>query len=240
MDETEQEKQIIEDAAAFARVHKKEIAKLRTDVRLYLPDPMPVSVFMAGSPGAGKTESSLRLIEKLEAKGNRVLRIDSDELRTEFPKYSGHNSSLFQYPTSIIADKMQDMAINNQQNYVFDGTLSKIKRTRENIARSLKHNRLVQILYVYQDPLQAWKHVFAREQVDGRAVPQESFVEQYFQSRENVNLLKDEFGNQIKVDIIIKNIDGTDFKYRDNIRKIDSYVPERYTQDTLRKALKDI
>ncbi len=135
---------------------------------------------------------------------------------------------------------MQDMAIRNRQSYVFDGTLSKIKRARENITRSLGHNRLVQILYVYQDPLQAWKHVKAREQRDGRAVPQESFIEQYFQSRKNVKLLKDEFVDKIKVDIIIKNIDGTDFKYKDNIHNIDSYVTERYTQDTLRNALKDI
>ncbi len=127
-------------------------------------------------------------------KRHKVLRIDSDELRAEFPKYSGNNSSLFQHSTSIIADKMQDMAIRNRQSYVFDGTLSNIKRVRENITRSLGHNRFVQILYVYQDPLQVWKNVKAREQRDGRVVPQESFIEQYFQSRKNVNLLKDEFG----------------------------------------------
>ncbi len=147
---------------------------------------------------------------------------------------------MFQHSTSIIVDKMQDVAISNHQSYIFDGTLSKIKRARENITRSLGHNRLVQILYVYQDPLQAWKHVKAREKMDGRMVPQESFIEKYFQARENVNLLKDEFGNQIKADLIIKNIDGTDFRYRENVRDVDSFVPERYTKNTLCKALKDI
>ena len=237
---TEEEQQIKQEAEDFARANKKKIAKRLTDISHYQPDAAPISVFMAGSPGAGKTESSLRLIERLVGIRNKVLRIDSDELRKEFSGYLGQNSHLFQMATSILADKMQDRAISQCQNYIFDGTLSKVGRARENIRRSLSHKRLVQILYVYQDPLQAWKHVQARERIDGRMIPQESFIDQYFQARQSVNILKKEFGNQIQVDLIIKNIDGTDFKYKDNIQRVDDYVPERYTQDTLRSALNTI
>ncbi len=195
---------------------------------------------MAGSPGAGKTESSFRLIERLTGGRDGVLRIDSDELRSEFDAYNGANSYLFQGATSILADKMQDLAWHNNQSYVFDGTLSNLERARENIQRSLDHGRLVQILYVYQDPLQAWRHVRAREKKDGRMIPKESFIEQYFLSRENVNALKAEFGKRIQVDLIVKNIDGTDFRYKENIDTIDGYVAQRYSKDTLPVAIENL
>lgn len=50
------EKLIAEAALVFAQANKKPIAKRLTDPRVYLPEESPVSVFMAGSPGAGKTE----------------------------------------------------------------------------------------------------------------------------------------------------------------------------------------
>src|SRR3989344_8304379 len=186
------EERIEQEAVEFAKAHKKEISRELTDTRRFPPDTTPVSVFMAGSPGAGKTESSLRLIERLSGDGHSVLRIDSDDLRSRFPGYTGRNSSLFQSATSILADKMQDLAIEQKQNYVFDGTLSNLERARENIKRGLDHGRVVQILYVYQDPLQAWKFVRARERRDGRMIPKESFIDQYFLARENVNVLKKE------------------------------------------------
>lgn len=239
---TEEEQRIEDEAIAFAKANrnKTEIAKRRTDVTKFPPDTHPVSVFMAGSPGAGKTESSFRLIERLTGEQDSVLRIDSDELRLEFSEYNGSNSYLFQGATSILADKMQDMALHNDQSYVFDGTLSNLERARENIQRSLDHKRLVQILYVYQNPLQAWKAVQSREKRDGRMVPRESFIEQYFLSHKNVNTLKAEFGKRIRVDLIVKNIDGTDFRYKENIDTIDSHMVERYSKDTLRIALENI
>src|SRR3989338_11479614 len=174
-------------AVEYAKTHKKEIAHELTDLTKFPADPEPVVVFMAGSPGAGKTEASERLIERFSGDGHQVLRIDSDELRSRLPGYTGRNSSLFQYATSIISDRMQDAAIDQRQSYVFDGTLTNLDRARENIQRCLSRDYVVQILYVYQNPLQAWNFVVARELRDGRAVPQESFVAQYFTARENVN-----------------------------------------------------
>lgn len=239
---TEEEKRIEAEAIAFAKANKNktEIAKRRTDLALFPPDAQPVSVFMAGSPGAGKTESSLRLIERITSGRDGVLRIDPDELRSEFTEYNGTNSYLFQGATSILADKMQDMALHNKQSYVFDGTLSNLTRARENIQRSLDHRRLAQILYVYQDPLQAWKYVQARERQEGRMIPKKSFIEQYFLSRENVNILKTEFGKRIQVDLIVKNIDGTDQRYKENIDSVDSHVDERYSENTLRASLENL
>jgi hypothetical protein len=69
---------LVEQAKAFVRDNRREIAKALTDPNIYLPEEHPVSVFMAGSPGAGKTEASLELLAQY---GNRVLRIDPDDLR---------------------------------------------------------------------------------------------------------------------------------------------------------------
>ena len=69
-------------------------------------------------------------------------------------------------------------------------------------------------------------------------IPKESFIDQYFLARKNVNMLKKEFGNRVRVDLIVKNIDGTDFRYKENIDAVDSYMPERYTRDTLAQLLR--
>jgi adenylylsulfate kinase-like enzyme len=236
---TTEEEKICEGAKEFAREHKKSIARELTDVSLFVPDEFPVSVFMAGSPGAGKTESSRNLIKAITSDAGRVLRIDPDDLRPRFPGYTGANSRLFMAATSIIADKIQDFALSNRQSFVFDGTLSNIARARENISRSLNKKRFVQILYVYQDPFQAWEFVKSREIKDGRNVPRDAFVEQYFTARRNVNILKEEFGDRIKVDVVIKNIDGTDFSYRENIDVIDNHVPEKYTEAYLRMMINE-
>lgn len=137
---TDEERRIEESAIAFAKANKNKlaIAKRRTDLERFPPSKHPVSVFMAGSPGAGKTESSFRLIEELTGGRDGVLRIDSDELRSEFAEYNGANSYLFQGATSILADKMQDLALHNNQSYVFDGTLSHLGRARKNIQRSVR------------------------------------------------------------------------------------------------------
>ena len=233
---TDEEQRISDDAISAARGMKKQAAEEFCNKTKYPPDDIPVSVFMAGSPGAGKTESSQNLIEEI-AKGHPILRIDSDEFRKKFSNYSGRNSHLFQAATSILADYVHDCALDNKQSFVFDGTFSNLEKARQNIERSLKRGRFVQILYVYQDPLQAWAFVRARERSDGRSVPIDSFIRQYFQARENVNLLKKEFGKSIKVDLVIKNIDGTDFAYKENIDQIDSYIPERYSESKLREVI---
>lgn len=234
---TEEEIEVKKRAEKFARDNKKNIAKELTDQKIFPPDEFPVSVFMAGSPGAGKTESSKNLIEKLTKDKHCVLRIDPDELRPKFKEYNGTNSDLFIGAASIVVEKIQDLALKNKQSFIFDGTLSKLDISRKNIIRSLDKKRFVQIVYVYQSPLQAWNFVKAREIKDGRKVPKDAFIEEYFMARENVNKLKKEFDNSIKVDLVVKNIDGTDFSYRENVDIIDNYILEKYTKDILKSLI---
>lgn len=216
---------------------RKTIAQEYADISKYPEEEYPVSVFMAGSPGAGKTEASINLINKLTNGKNNILRIDTDELRHKYMEYNGSNSSSFIRGTSVLLDIIHDFALKNKQSFVFDGTLTNLNRSRENIRRSLNLGRFVQILYVYQEPLQAWIFVQAREKSEGRNVPKEAFIEKYFTARLNVNILKEEFGKNIQVDLIIKNINSLEFLYKENIETIDNYVPELYTEEELKKSI---
>lgn len=227
---------IVEKALEFARENKKRIARERTKLNEFPSDKIPVSVFMAGSPGAGKTEAADNLII-LFKKGSDVLHIDPDDLREEFEDYNGRNSSLFMSAASVLAEKIQDIALNQKQSFIFDGTLSNFDKSKENIQRSIGRDRPVYILYVYQEPTQAWEFVQAREKKDGRHVPAEAFISKYFEARVNVNALKEEFGKKLEVDLLIKNNDGTDFKYYANIDIIDNYIAEKYSKEQLEKLI---
>lgn len=232
-DLSKEEYETKQKAIDFANKNKVAIANkiVRTDI--YLPEENPVSVFMAGSPGAGKTESSKNLIKKFSKNTGQILRIDPDELRSKIPGYNGSNSYLFHAAVSTLVARIHDLALKNNQSFVFDGTLSNIEMARENIERSLKRKRFVQIFYVYQDPIQAWNFVQKRELLEGRRIEKQHFIGHYFSARDSVNLLKKEFGDKIKVDLLIKNIDGSDRSYRENIDIIDNYVPEIYTVESL-------
>lgn len=231
------DEQIIESSKKYAKENKKIIAGKHTSKERFPAEKNPVSVFMAGSPGAGKTEASVNLLKKFSKDGNSVIRIDPDDLRPSFKEYTGKNSSLFQAAISILVDKIHDNVLSNEQSFIFDSTFTNLTKAKENIDRSLNKNRFVQILYVYQDPLQAWAFVKEREKKDGRNIPKDKFIEQYFQARENVNILKRSFNKKIQVDLLTKNIDGTDYSYETNITVIDNYVPERYNKQDLELLL---
>lgn len=230
------EAQIEEEALTFARAHKKDIAKRLTDPAIYLREKNPVSVFMAGSPGAGKTEASIELLK--ETDGPAVIRIDPDELRAEFPAYNGANAWLFQRAVSVLVDRIHDMALDQSQSFLLDGTLSHYDVARKNIERSLKRKRIVQILYVYQEPMLAWEFVQAREAAEGRRIRPETFIDQYFAAREVVNRLKREFGKDISVDLLLKNNDNSRRLYQAGVDQIDNHIPEKYSRTDIEQVLK--
>jgi UDP-N-acetylglucosamine kinase len=234
---TSDEKAIQDEALAFARTHKKDIAKRLTNPERFLPEDEPVSVFMAGSPGAGKTEASIELLEEFAGNGFEILRIDPDELRYEFPAYTGDNSWLFQKGVSVLVEKIHDLALKQKQSFLLDGTLSNYEKAEHNIARSLKKGRVVQILYVYQEPHLAWEFVQSREALEGRRILPEHFIEQYFAARDVVNRLKRKFGKELRVDLLLKNTDNSNRLYKAGIDQIDNHVPEKYTPASLAEML---
>ena len=147
---------IREEAIRFASKSKIEIANQITDHESHPSEKYPVSVFMAGSPGAGKTETSKKLLElfagNYDVSGycSNIIRIDADELRLKFKNYNGPNAELFQAGVSILVEKIHDTDLKRLQSFVFDGTLSNFNKSQQNIERSLKRDRRVQIIYVFK------------------------------------------------------------------------------------------
>ena len=229
------DERIRQEAIAFARANKRAIARRIACRERYPAEEEPVSVFMAGSPGAGKTEASIELINLFSDVS--PLRIDPDELRDEFEAYDGSNAWLFQAAVSILVEKILDQALSNRQSFVLDGTFANLDKARANVARSLGRGRFVQILYVYQDPQLAWAFVQAREASEGRRILPQHFVEQYFAARDVVNALKLEYGKAVHVDLLLKHVDNSNRLYKAGVDKIDYHIPERYTRQDLQVML---
>ena len=234
----EESEKIKEAAVVYARKEKERIATECLCKQNYVKETAPVSVFMAGSPGAGKTESSKNLIKNFTAP---IVRIDPDELREYFRHlgYNGTNSSCYQGASTILAERIHDYCIDRCHSFIFDTTFAHITKAESNVARSIKHKRPVQILYVYQEPALAWKFVCAREKEEGRNILPEVFVQDYFKARENVNFIKKKYP-EIKIQLIIKNIDNSTLEFKDNVDNIDTYLPERYSIEEVRQLTKNV
>jgi len=238
----ENEDNLRKAAEEFARANKQHIAEQLTDISQYEPETRPISVFMAGSPGAGKTEYSKNLIEMLERnKKRKVIRIDGDELRPRIPGYTGKNSSLFQGAVSIVVDRIHDLALKQGQTFLLDGTFSNYERAVHNINRSLSKGRPVLIFYVYQRPEVAWRFTKAREVQEGRNIPKDKFIEQFLGARATVDKIRKEFGEEVVIFLVEKNFETHQVEAVNEIEltgpQIDDYLKERYTIDNLEKLL---
>jgi len=235
------DEEIRTQAIKFAKQNKVRIAKELSDSARYAPDVIPISVFMAGSPGAGKTEFSKNLIKILEESNERrVVRIDGDEARSLIPGYTGNNSHLFQGAISLIVEKIHDLVLHNKQSFILDSTFSNYAKAADNIRRSLKKGRAVFIFYIYQKPEIAWKFTQAREKAEGRNIPKSVFIEHFFGARETINQISDEFSGKVVIILVKKDFEKNTVE---NIVKIgsggniDEYIAERYTKDELKKYL---
>lgn len=190
---------------------------------------------MAGSPGAGKTEISIQLVNNI---GN-TLRIDADDLREHFKGcgYNGRNSHLFQKAATKLVHEIHTQALKKEISFLLDGTFANENMARQNIERSLKRNRNVFVLFVYQTPQRAWYFVQQRELVEGRRILPEDFAKKFCAPREVANKIKAEFGNEIRLILICKNIDGTDKFYKKSIQRIDDHILEKYSERQILSAI---
>ncbi len=195
----------------------------------------PFSMFMAGSPGAGKTEFSKSFIKASLL--SSVVRIDADEVKKIIPQYNGRNSDVVQGASALGVEKIYDFVLKNNQNVIIDGTFANYKISYKNVERSIKKNRVVAIFYIYQDPLVAWDFTKKREKLEGRYVPKEVFIKSFFDAKENVNKIKADFKNKIMIFLIQKNHSNGIKKAWFNIKDIDNHLKIDYTIESLRLKL---
>jgi len=221
-------------AERWIKEHKQELIQHFSDPNIFLPSEQPTSVFMAGSPGAGKTEVSKRLVERFA--DQPPVRIDADEIRKLFEDYDGANAHLFQNACTIGVNKLMDYVLAKNINFILDGTFA-YAHAMKNIERCLKHRRQVVLFYLFQDPAVAWKFTKAREESEGRRLTKEVFISSFFTAQKNVHEAKTFYQDRIELNMIIKNFHlGTDEIFS-NIPSIDAFLPRRYTQEELKKIL---
>ncbi|GAB1062031.1 MULTISPECIES: zeta toxin family protein [Shewanella] len=229
---TAEEAEVERRAIAYSKSNRTQICRNLTDKTKYVPEQEPVSVFMCGSPGAGKTESSKQFIKGISGDGEEgVLRLDPDELRELFEEYNGRNSHLFQRAVSFIVERALDYCFKNNQSFLLDGTLAHYGVAEKNVERSLRKGRQVLIIFVLQRPELAWSFVQSREKLEGRKILPEHFVEQFFGSQQVVEQLKAKFKKDVAVDLLIKDNDGKTKVYYSNVASIKPYLPKEYTRE---------
>lgn len=227
----------LKDAAKqWVKANRRQLIARFCDLATYPKTDYPVTIFMAGTPGAGKTEFSISLLEEFDSS---FVRIDADEIREMMRDigYNGANAELFQDAANKAVNILFDYANKKGgQNVLLDGTFA-YGNWRENVERSIAHGRQVEIYYLYQDPVIAWHYVKKREQEHGRAVPLAAFIKSYELSVINVQQAIKDFGKYLTVyfarNNYIKRIESITMDV-DNIEKL---LPKRYTKEELNGLL---
>jgi hypothetical protein len=217
---------------------------------------------MAGSPGAGKTEFSRRYmsenIDKTDYKlANRLrklgfdikdvdtffIRINVDEIKEFLPQYQKTNiqacvrgnAHIIQKAANKGLDILRKYCFKNNISFLHDGTFGNYETMKKLVKKSLQAGRDVQIFYIYLDPLVAWECTKAREFIEGRNILKEKFVEQFFASRENVDKIKKEFGNKVKLSCIIKdrNKRGDAEEIQLSVENVDKFIKKYYSKKSI-------
>ncbi len=174
-----------------------------------------IVIFMAGASGAGKTEYCKSRI----LNDSSLLHLDTDEIRDFFAPigYNGTNASEFQQVASKSIDLLFKEAISRELNVILDTNFSKINLANINIQKALKHQYIVEIVYILQKIEQCLEFAKAREITTKRVVPKDIIVKSLRNSFDTVLQVKEIFGDRINL-ILIDRIE--DKIYED----IDTYL----------------
>jgi hypothetical protein len=132
-----------EEAARYVRNHRRELIEHFASPSYYQPDTRPITLFMAASPGAGKTEISKNLVDSFRSK---PVRIDADEIREWIPDHHGVDANVYQKAATDGVNKLYDHVRRKRLNTIIDGT------------------------FAYQDPLASWNFTKEREKLESRNV----------------------------------------------------------------------
>ena len=197
----------------------------------------PIAIFMAGLPGAGKTELSKNLLLHLPT---GILRLDMDEIAEQIPGYTPQHADEFRKPATTFLNRIYDESLKRKYPIMMDGTFGS-KNAIKNIKRAISHGYIAILLYVYQDPNIAWDFTKARKKVEHRAISEDGFIETYFNLLLNLKTILTDKPDNLYIDAIIKFKDNQNYDYLPDIttQDIDNIVKETYNKDTLRKYINE-
>lgn len=221
-----------DESIVYAKSNKRNFIKKLIEGKQ--PSKRKTAIFMAGSPGAGKTEVAISLEEML----NDLCVIDADRFRSQFPGYDGSNSSKFQRGAALLVDYSLDYVFTKGYSFILDGTFA-IEKSVQNIERALKRDYFTAIYYVYQDPFVAWSFTKQREIAEGRNVPKDRFINAYFKSRENIIRVAQRFGEKVEIIVVIKDYQNAVSEVVEGVENLDLILPRQYSFKELEEKLDD-
>ncbi|MFA4942065.1 MAG: zeta toxin family protein [Patescibacteria group bacterium] len=239
----ESDEKIAEEAKNHIHIlsKSKELYRSFASDEIYRPFGEPQTFFMAGSPGAGKTELSRRFVEEnIKKISNPIVRIDADEIRKLCPGYNGSNSHIFQRAVSLGVDRLYDYALKKKFNVLLDSTFSNYEKAESNIRRAIEKGREVYIFYIYQEPIVAWEFTQKREKLEGRRITAEVFSTQFILAKENIKKVMEIFKGKIKLTVIKKDYNNNVEKTWMNVSGIDNYIKFDYTSESLCELIKNV
>ena len=165
----------------------KDKANQEEVVRQFFKDNKPtkakVAFFMAGIPGAGKTEFTDNAIKD----SPELISIEHDQLVEYIEDYKPEAYYNYRKSGSTLVSRIFKECLSHGYAFVFDGTLSHDNGVR-NINKCFKHGYRVIVVYIVQDTNMAWELTQARELVKKRAIEKKGFIETC--NKINANLLK--------------------------------------------------
>lgn len=220
------------DIDAWARKHKKRIAREFIRKTDFVVSGELAGIFTAGLPGVGKTEFTVELLKDI---ANKPVRIDMDEIATLIEGYKPKIANKFRAGATIILEKIYDLVVNERLDFVFDGTFAHTKAI-QNLQRAINHGYKVKIYYIHQDPVVAWQFTKDRELVEHRSIERQGFIDSYVSLQENLHVLCDKY-KSVTISVIIKDSENKVGERREDARDLFASIPKFLTDEEIANAI---
>jgi len=201
---------IAQEALQYVRNNKALLYRYYLD--RYTPLEEKMAFFTAGPSGAGKTEFAQTLIDLQ----SDLVHLDIDSVRDFFKPlgYDGSNSDVYQQASGRGMQYLFDEAVKKRGlSVLLDSNLSHLQTARENMVKLLKNGYSIEIFYIYNHLEKCFLYTKERELVTKRRVPEDVFFNSIIKSRETTYAIKQEFEDEIVLNVIDKRED----RYYENI-----------------------
>jgi hypothetical protein len=198
---------IMDDTAAkkWAKDKRNQVEVLEKFFRDFPPIPHKTAFFMAGIPGAGKTEF---VDQAIRDSMPRLVPLEHDKLVEYIDGYRPENYYNYRKAGSVLVTKVFDTCIRSGYGFIFDGTLSHENGIR-NVRKALKAGYEVYIVYILQDPDVAWELTQARELVKKRSIERSGFLNTCAKINENLLSIFRSFRNRPTFNFWVINKSGS-------------------------------
>lgn len=150
--------------------HNKIKEKFAENAVCVKDNQQPVAIITAGIPGSGKTTFMSKYAPYMTS--DKLLMIDADAIRAEFPEYKGWNAEQTNKEASgIVRDILKKLGSPCKTDILYDGTMNKIKEYMDLVTQLKKLNYKIYVIFMDVPGDIAIERVLKRYQETKRYVP---------------------------------------------------------------------